>query len=129
MFSRFSEEAQKALILAKKEMNNLRHPYVGSEHLFLSILSMRNLEITKVLSSYNITYEVFKKELIRIVKNKDGIISVDRSGKAHGRGAYICDNVECLEKAIKSKRLDRAFGTKISDEIYESLRGVIIGKW
>ena len=67
MFSRFSEEAQKALILAKKEMNNLRHPYVGSEHLFLSILSMRNLVITKVLSSYNITYEVFKKELIRIV--------------------------------------------------------------
>ena len=46
MFSRFSEEAQKALILAKKEMNNLRHPYVGSEHLFLSILSMKDLEIT-----------------------------------------------------------------------------------
>ena len=69
-----------------------------------------------------------KKEFIRIVKNKDGIISVDRSGKAQGRGAYICDHVECLEKAIKSKRLDRAFGTKISDEIYESLRGVIIGK-
>ena len=67
MFSRFSEEAQKALILAKKEMNNLRHPYVGSEHLFLSILSMKDLEITKVLASYNITYEVFKKELIRIV--------------------------------------------------------------
>lgn len=67
MFSRFSEEAQKALILAKKEMNNLRHPYVGSEHLFLSILSMNDLEITKVLSSYNITYEIFKSELIRIV--------------------------------------------------------------
>ena len=67
MFSRFSEEAQKALILAKKEMNNLRHPYVGSEHLFLSILSMKDLEITKVLASYNITYEVFKEELIRIV--------------------------------------------------------------
>lgn len=67
MFSRFSEEAQKALILAKKEMNNLRHPYVGSEHLFLSILSMKDLEITKVLASYNIIYEVFKKELIRIV--------------------------------------------------------------
>lgn len=67
MFSRFSEEAQKALILAKKEMNNLRHPYVGSEHLFLSILSMKDLEIVSVLASYNITYEVFKKELIRIV--------------------------------------------------------------
>lgn len=67
MFSRFSEEAQKALILAKKEMNNLRHPYVGSEHLFLSVLSMKDLEIVSVLASYNITYEVFKSELIRIV--------------------------------------------------------------
>ena len=67
MFSRFSEEAQKALILAKKEMNNLKHPYVGSEHLLLAILSMKDLEITKVLASYNITYEVFKKELIKIV--------------------------------------------------------------
>ncbi len=67
MFSRFSEEAQKALILAKKEMNNLRHPYVGSEHLFLSILSQKNLEVTKVLASYNITYKIFKEELIKIV--------------------------------------------------------------
>ena len=67
MFSRFSEEAQKALINAKREMNNLRHPYVGSEHLFLSILSMKDLEIVSVLASYNITYEVFKRELIRIV--------------------------------------------------------------
>ena len=69
-----------------------------------------------------------KKELIRIVKDKEGNISIDEIGKSNGRGAYICDNVECLKKAIKSKRLDRAFGTKISDEIYESLRGVIIGK-
>ena len=67
MFSRFSEEAQKALIYAKKEMNNLRHPYVGSEHLFLAILSMKDLDITKTLASYNITYEIFKKELIKIV--------------------------------------------------------------
>ena len=67
MFSRFSEESQKALIFAKKEMNNLRHPYVGSEHLFLAILSMKDLDITKVLATYNITYEIFKKELIRIV--------------------------------------------------------------
>ena len=55
------------MILAKKEMNNLRHPYVGSEHLFLSILSMKDLEIVSVLASYNITYELFKSELIRIV--------------------------------------------------------------
>lgn len=69
-----------------------------------------------------------KKELIRIVKNKEGIISIDRTGKAQGRGAYICDNVECLEKVIKSKRLERALNTKISDEIYEELRGVIIDR-
>ena len=45
-----------------------------------------------------------------------------------GRGAYICDNVECLEKLIKSKRLEKVFGIKISDEIYEKLRGVILDK-
>lgn len=69
-----------------------------------------------------------KNELIRIVKNKEGIISIDKTGKAQGRGAYICDNIECLEKAIKSKRLERTFDKKISDEIYENLRGVIIDK-
>ena len=69
-----------------------------------------------------------KKELIRIVKTKEGIISIDRTGKAQGRGAYICDNVERLEKVIKSKRLERALNTKISDEIYEELRGVIIDR-
>ena len=41
-----------------------------------------------------------KKELIRIVKNKDGEISLDKTGKKQGRGAYICNNIECLEKAI-----------------------------
>lgn len=69
-----------------------------------------------------------KKELIRVVKNKEGIISIDKTGKAEGRGAYICDNIECLEKAIKTKKLERLFEMKISDEIYENLRGVIIDK-
>lgn len=69
-----------------------------------------------------------KNELIRIVKNKDGDISIDRTGKANGRGAYICDSIDCLEKAIKSKRLNKIFETTISDEIYENLRGVIIDK-
>ena len=69
-----------------------------------------------------------KKELIRIVKNKQGEISIDKTGKAKGRGAYICDSVECLEKAIKSKRLERTFETKISDVVYENLRGVIVDK-
>ena len=69
-----------------------------------------------------------KNELIRIVRSNEGNISIDRTGKANGRGAYICDNPECLEKAIKSKRLERTFEMKIPDEIYENLRGVIIDK-
>ena len=66
-----------------------------------------------------------KKELIRIVKNKEGEIFVDKTGKANGRGAYICDNIQCLEQAIKTKRLERSFETKISDEIYNELRETI----
>lgn len=69
-----------------------------------------------------------KKELIRIVKNKEGEINIDRTGKMQGRGAYICDNIECLEKLIKTKRLEKIFETKISNEIYEKLRGVILDK-
>ena len=69
-----------------------------------------------------------KKDLIRIVKNKESEIKIDRTGKQEGRGAYICDNIECLEKVIKSKRLERTLDTKISQEIYESLRGVILDK-
>ena len=69
-----------------------------------------------------------KKQLIRIVKNKMNEISLDRTGKQEGRGAYICDNIECLEKIIKSKRLEKIFDIKISDEIYENLRGVILDK-
>lgn len=69
-----------------------------------------------------------KSELIRIVKNKEGNISIDKTGKAAGRGAYICDNAECLEKAIKSKKIEKAFEMKINNEIYESLRGVMIDK-
>ena len=69
-----------------------------------------------------------KKELIRIVKNKNNEISIDRTGKKEGRGAYICDDVNCLDKLIKIKRLERVFEMSISNEIYESLRGVIIDK-
>ena len=66
-----------------------------------------------------------KRELIRIVKNNNDEIFIDLTGKANGRGAYICNNIECLEKAIKSKKLEKSFEIKIRDEIYESLRGVI----
>ena len=62
-----------------------------------------------------------KKELIRIV-NCDNEFVVDKSGKLNGRGAYICPNLECLNKVIKSKRLERSLETTISQEIYESLK-------
>lgn len=67
-----------------------------------------------------------KKELIRIVKNKEGIISIDKTGKLSGRGAYICGERACLEKIIKTKRLNKEFETNISEDFYNSLRGVII---
>ena len=62
-----------------------------------------------------------KRELIRIVKNKEGEIFIDLSGKANGRGAYICKSTECLRKAVKTKALNRAFKIEVSDEVYEKL--------
>lgn len=62
-----------------------------------------------------------KKELIRIVKNKDGDLFVDFTGKANGRGAYICSDIKCLQTARKRKALNRALETEISDEIFERL--------
>ena len=69
-----------------------------------------------------------KKEFIRILKNKENEINIDKTGKMEGRGAYICDNIECLEKLIKTKRLEKVFDMKISEEIYENLRGVVLDK-
>jgi len=63
-----------------------------------------------------------KNELIRIVKNKDNEIKIDKTGKQPGRGAYICDSIDCLEKVIKSKRLDSVFESKIPEEVYLKLR-------
>ena len=69
-----------------------------------------------------------KKELIRIVKTSGGEVSVDSTGKKNGRGAYICPSVSCLEKAIKTKRLSRAFEMPIENELYEKMRSEIEAK-
>lgn len=66
-----------------------------------------------------------KKELIRIVKNAEGEVSVDLTGKKSGRGAYVCKNSECLEKAFKAKRLSRNLDVVIDEEIYNRLRNEI----
>ena len=63
-----------------------------------------------------------KRILVRIVRNKEGEISVDLTGKKPGRGAYICKNADCLNKAQKAKRLERAFSAAIETEIYDALR-------
>lgn len=66
MFSKFSEEAQKVLLNAKKEMQELKHPYVGSEHLFLSLLKCDS-ELSKKLNDFGITYNKFKDKLIELI--------------------------------------------------------------
>ena len=63
-----------------------------------------------------------KKELVRVVKDKDGNVSMDLTGKKAGRGAYLCPNPECLEKAQKARRLERAFSQQISEELYQNLK-------
>ena len=63
-----------------------------------------------------------KNELIRIVRNQVNEINIDESGKKPGKGAYICDSLECLEKGMKSKALKRALEVEIPEEIYENLR-------
>lgn len=62
-----------------------------------------------------------KKDLIRIVKNKENEVKIDKTGKEAGRGAYICNNVECIEKAKKNKGLERSLDIKIEETIYEEL--------
>ena len=66
-----------------------------------------------------------KQELLRIVKTTDGNVLGDVSGKINGRGAYIKKDIVVLEKAIKSKVLERQLETTISDEVYEKIRKII----
>ncbi|MBS6043191.1 MAG: YlxR family protein [Clostridium baratii] len=63
-----------------------------------------------------------KKELIRVVRSKEGEVSVDLTGKKSGRGAYVCKSKDFLEKAFKTKRLSRNLEVQISEEIYNRLK-------
>lgn len=62
-----------------------------------------------------------KKELLRVARTPEGEVLLDFRGKAPGRGAYVCHDKACLQKAIKSKALERAFEVKIPEEIYAQL--------
>ena len=72
--------------------------------------------------------EFDKKDLLRIVKDKEGNISVDVTGKANGRGAYICKKAECSKKLKKAKLLDRAFSMQVPQEVYEAVEEELLAK-
>lgn len=63
-----------------------------------------------------------KKQLIRIVRTPEGEVAVDVTGKKSGRGAYICPDIDCLEKAIKNKGIQKALQTEISSEILNDIK-------
>ena len=62
-----------------------------------------------------------KKEMTRVIKNTEGEILLDATGRANGRGAYVCPNTDCLHKAVKSKGLERSFKTPIPKDVYDLL--------
>ena len=85
---------------------------------------MKNRKIP--MRSCVVTREKFpKQELLRIVRTTDGCVVADISGKINGRGAYIKKDIAVLEKAIKSKVLERQLETTISDDVYEEIRKII----
>ena len=62
-----------------------------------------------------------KKELLRVVRSPEGEVTLDFRGKAPGRGAYVCRDMACLKRAIKSRAIERAFAVSIPEEIYGQL--------
>jgi predicted RNA-binding protein YlxR (DUF448 family) len=68
-----------------------------------------------------------KRELIRVVKSKENDVSIDFTGKKSGRGAYICKDITCFEKARKGKRLEKAFEAPISETVYDELKSQLEG--
>ena len=68
-----------------------------------------------------------KKELVRVVRSPQGEIALDRVGKMPGRGAYLCPSAQCLAKARKAKRLERALDAQIPPEVYERIEQEIEG--
>lgn len=66
-----------------------------------------------------------KKELLRVVRSPEGMVSLDTSGKKPGRGAYVCPDAECMKKAIKQKQFDRMLEVKIEQEVLVQLQAAV----
>lgn len=69
-----------------------------------------------------------KKELIRVVRNDEDEFSIDATGKKPGRGAYICNSADCLEKAFKNKGFERSFKSAVPEQIYDRLKAQLEGQ-
>lgn len=63
-----------------------------------------------------------KKEMIRVLKTPKGEFTIDATGRKNGRGAYLCPSMECLERAVRGKGLERSFKMAIPKEVYETLK-------
>lgn len=63
-----------------------------------------------------------KKELLRIVRDTEGKVTIDYTGRINGRGAYLCNNKECFEKMVKANKLSKEFETEIGNETYDGLK-------
>lgn len=68
-----------------------------------------------------------KRELIRVVRSPDGIVSLDPTGKKAGRGVYVCKSLDCLKKARKARRFEKDFSCRIDDAIYEGMEKELAG--
>ena len=62
-----------------------------------------------------------KKELVRVVRSKEGEVSLDLTGRKAGRGAYVCRSLDCLKKARKTRRIERSLDCQIPDEVYDAM--------
>ena len=67
-----------------------------------------------------------KKDLIRVVKNAEGEVFIDKKGKADGRGAYVCKNPECLDKADKRRAFERSLHVQLSQDVLEEIKKELI---
>lgn len=72
--------------------------------------------------------EFLKTQLVRVVRTPEGEFAVDKTGKANGRGAYVCKSAECIKKLKKSKALDRTFKTPVPSEVYALLEETVVGE-
>lgn len=70
-----------------------------------------------------------KKEMLRVVRSAEGQVSIDPTGKAAGRGAYVCKDIACLERAMKTRGLERAFEQKVEPMIYETLKADFVKQY